>query len=86
VRVQVVVKTSDIKGAGTDANVFITLYGEHNGRPLNSGPLPLENSANNWERGRADTLSITAAVGELLYTLLQRCHTLLCHVLVYWHC
>jgi hypothetical protein len=28
VLLQVVVKTSDVKGAGTDANVHITLFGE----------------------------------------------------------
>jgi hypothetical protein len=35
---QVVVKTSDLKGAGTDANVFLTLFGEQDGKTLNSGP------------------------------------------------
>jgi len=28
VLVQVLVKTSDIKGAGTDANVYLTLFGD----------------------------------------------------------
>lgn len=43
--------TSDIRGAGTDANVSIVLYGA-GGR--NSGPLRLENSKNNFERGAED--------------------------------
>ncbi|GFH09149.1 uncharacterized protein HaLaN_04244, partial [Haematococcus lacustris] len=46
---KVVVKTSDVKGAGTDANVYLTLFGEQEGKPANSGPQRLENNANNFE-------------------------------------
>lgn len=42
------VYTSDLRGAGTDARVFIRLEGQ-GGR--DSGPLRLENSKNNFERG-----------------------------------
>lgn len=31
------------QGAGTDANVFLTLFGEHNGRITKSKPTKLEN-------------------------------------------
>ncbi|KAJ9527245.1 hypothetical protein QJQ45_025481 [Haematococcus lacustris] len=64
---QVVVKTSDVKGAGTDANVYLTLFGEQEGKPANSGPQRLENNANNFERGMADIFELEAAVGELRY-------------------
>ena len=41
--------TSDIRGAGTDANVTIVLFGEKG-----SLTQPLENSANNFERNHTD--------------------------------
>jgi hypothetical protein len=40
-----------MRGAGTDANVYIILLGA-TGR--DSGKLPLENSKNNFERGKKD--------------------------------
>lgn len=42
------VYTSDIRGAGTDAKVFIKLQGADG---KGSAPLRLENSKNNFERG-----------------------------------
>jgi hypothetical protein len=39
-RYKIVVKTSDVRGAGTDANVEITLMGSHGSH----GPCGLENS------------------------------------------
>ena len=39
--------TGDKKGAGTDANVYITLFGEFG----DSGERPLKSSKNNFERG-----------------------------------
>ncbi len=100
---QVAVRTSDIKGAGTDANVYLTIFGEavshlvarplaaslgapaglpwpfvttwcvrgcppscvQDGKALNSGPLKLENSANNFERGQTDIFQCTATVRAL---------------------
>jgi len=32
-----------IQGAGTDANVFLTLFGEHNGQITKTKPTKLEN-------------------------------------------
>ena len=41
--------TGDRRGAGTDANVFIVLYGESG----DSGkPKILQNGSNNFERGK----------------------------------
>jgi hypothetical protein len=37
------VKTSNVKGAGTDANVFVTLFGDNG----DSGPLHLKKSETN---------------------------------------
>lgn len=39
--------TSDKRGAGTDANVFIDIHGD----AANSGKIVLDNSKNNFERG-----------------------------------
>ncbi|GFR41097.1 hypothetical protein Agub_g1741 [Astrephomene gubernaculifera] len=66
-RYKVVVKTSDVKGAGTDANVALQLFGEHNAKKYQSPALKLENSANNFERGMTDTFEVEAAVGEVKY-------------------
>ncbi len=45
---QVLVKTSDVRGAGTDADVFISIYG-----PLgDTGEQELDASGNNFERGQ----------------------------------
>lgn len=60
-----IVKTSDIRGAGTDANVFIQLFGEKN----DSGKIPLETSKNNknkFERGNEDIFEVKEAdIGDL---------------------
>ncbi|EDO44989.1 predicted protein, partial [Nematostella vectensis] len=42
--------TGDVYGAGTDANVLITIYGEDG----DSGQQLLDNSGNNFERGTKD--------------------------------
>jgi hypothetical protein len=56
------VKTADIRGAGTDANVFAQLFGK-NGE---SGERRLESSGNNFERGHTDKFTIEAVdLGEL---------------------
>ncbi|XP_058412554.1 lipoxygenase homology domain-containing protein 1 isoform X2 [Diceros bicornis minor] len=51
------VKTSDILGAGTDANVFIIIFGENG----DSGTLPLKQSANwnKFERNNTDTFNFS---------------------------
>ncbi|XP_028915161.1 lipoxygenase homology domain-containing protein 1 [Ornithorhynchus anatinus] len=61
----VVVKTSDILGAGTDANVFIIIFGENG----DSGTLPLKKSGNwnKFERNGSDTFNFPdmLSLGEL---------------------
>ena len=44
--------TSDVRGAGTDANVFIELEGELGGEARHVGRQRLETGADNFERGR----------------------------------
>jgi hypothetical protein len=44
------VHTSDKRGAGTDANVFVDLRGDL----ASSGNIVLDNSQNNFERGKID--------------------------------
>lgn len=48
--------TSDLRGAGTDANVSVELLGGKD----RSGPLRLDTSADNFERGRRDVFSVRA--------------------------
>lgn len=59
-------KTSDLSGAGTDANVFLTLFGANG----DSGELELkksETNRNKFERNKTDvfTLSDLLSLGEL---------------------
>lgn len=57
---QVSVKTSDVKGAGTDAEVFINIIGDGE-----SGEHRLESRSNNFERNATDTFHIkTPPIGE----------------------
>lgn len=57
--------TSDLRGAGTNANVYIQLFGEKN----DSGKIPLELSKTNrdkFERGQTDVFEIKEAdVGDI---------------------
>jgi hypothetical protein len=59
---KILVKTGDVRGAGTDANVFAQLFGENG----DTGERKLEASGNNFERGHTDTFGIEAVgLGEL---------------------
>eukprot|EP00232_Nephroselmis_pyriformis_P000020 CAMPEP_0182904224 /NCGR_PEP_ID=MMETSP0034_2-20130328/31943_1 /TAXON_ID=156128 /ORGANISM="Nephroselmis pyriformis, Strain CCMP717" /LENGTH=161 /DNA_ID=CAMNT_0025039337 /DNA_START=10 /DNA_END=491 /DNA_ORIENTATION=- len=51
IKVKVTVTTSDVRGAGTDANVTINIHGSKGG----TGPLKLTSSKDNFERGNSDT-------------------------------
>ncbi len=51
---QVVVHTSDIKAAGTDASVFLTLRGDRR----SSAPISLSTGDAVFERGQADTFTL----------------------------
>lgn len=46
--------TSDKRGAGTDANVFVTFYGK-NGK---SEEMPLGNRTDNFEEGQMDKFKV----------------------------
>ena len=64
-RYKVTVKTSDIRGAGTDANVFIELLGEKG----STGRQFLDTSKDNFERSMVDTFFLNMPdVGTI-----QRC-------------
>jgi hypothetical protein len=51
---RVAVTTSDVRGAGTDANVGIVLYGEKG----DTGERRLESSANDFERGKVRNIVV----------------------------
>lgn len=48
--------TSNVRGAGTDANVTIVIYGKEG----DTGPLALDTSKNNFERGKTDVFHLKA--------------------------
>ncbi|XP_022094211.1 lipoxygenase homology domain-containing protein 1-like isoform X2 [Acanthaster planci] len=50
--------TGNKRGAGTDSNVFVTIFGESG---EDSGERKLTNSKNNFERGREDVFVLEAA-------------------------
>ncbi|XP_074618349.1 uncharacterized protein LOC141877315 isoform X1 [Acropora palmata] len=52
---QVHIYTGDKWGAGTDANVLITIFGENG----NSGEKKLDNNRNNFEGGQKDSFSVS---------------------------
>jgi hypothetical protein len=60
---KITVFTGDVDNAGTDANVFITLFGQL----TNSHEFLLDNSQDNFERGKADVfqLSLGAELGPI---------------------
>jgi hypothetical protein len=64
---KVVVATTDVRGAGTDADISVTLYGDRG----DSGPLVLESSANNFERAKVDCffVKVGGAAAVLSHTI-----------------
>eukprot|EP01048_Picozoa_sp_COSAG05_P003976 COSAG05_NODE_197_length_14521_cov_113.902995_1_plen_1885_part_00 len=59
---EIEVVTGTVKGAGTDANVFIELIGDLN----DVGKTKLENSKDNFEKGKTDVFKLKLAdVGDL---------------------
>jgi hypothetical protein len=56
---KVTVRTGDVRGAGTDANVYVQVFGKQG----DTGKLPLrqsQNTKNKFERGRADMFTVEA--------------------------
>jgi hypothetical protein len=54
---RVTVVTGTVEGAGTDANVYITLFGGNG----NSGERQLDNARDNFERGQTDVFALEMA-------------------------
>ncbi len=69
-------KTGDVMGAGTDANVFIKIFGETG----DSGTLWLksaDNTKNKFERGRTDLFKLEATdIGKVRLVFLTFAHLL----------
>ena len=63
----VMTKTSDLRGAGTDADVYIFLCGEKAGKEMWSPQIKLDNSKNNFERDMEDIFNLMKqkSLGEL---------------------
>lgn len=49
--------TSDVKGAGTDAQVFLQIYGEKG----KSDEIKLENNSDSFEQGQVDKFMVNPA-------------------------
>ena len=66
------VKTGDVRGAGTDANAYIHLFGENG----DTGRLKLkqsENTKNKFERARTDMFSVEAMdIGKVTILIFLR--------------
>lgn len=75
---KVIVKTSDIKGAGTDANVSLQLFGEHAGKKHQSPEIQLDNSKDNFERGRADIFEVQVSNYSAVFFVHSQCYGTLC--------
>ena len=69
VEYEVVVTTSDIRTAGTDANILCTIIGDKG----DTGPRPLESSSNDFERGSVCVFFIKALNVGSLQCLQVRC-------------
>ena len=54
------VYTGDVRGAGTNANVFLVMYGE-NGK---SDQFNLRNKSDNFERAQADKFKVSYYGGK----------------------
>ncbi len=77
---QVRVKTSDIRGAGTDANVTLAMFGKLEERNTCIAATKLDNSANNFERGMIDTFMIKGTdLGDLTHIVVRT------HAVIYVH-
>ena len=64
--------TSDVKGAGTDANVTLQLHGVLDGKDVQMGPFPLESSADDFRKGAADVFIVEGVeLGEIKTATLQ---------------
>lgn len=64
---RVVVHTGSMDYAGTNSNVYITIYGrKRDGKKVNSRERLLDNADDNFEKGQTDTFAIeTRELGEL---------------------
>ena len=54
--------TSDVRGAGTDANVFMTLYGDKG----KTDEVPIGNATDNFEQGQLDKFKVICLICWLL--------------------
>jgi hypothetical protein len=60
---QITVATGSVEDAGTDANVYITLFGTAS----DSGERLLDNAANNFERGSLDVFGLEMQdIGDII--------------------
>jgi hypothetical protein len=65
---RVTVVTGNVRGAGTDANVYLTVVGDKG----KVDKVHLDNSKNNFERGRVDVFAISSLdLGEIKHIVIE---------------
>lgn len=66
---RIIVDTGDMDGAGTDANVFLTIFGSNG----SSDERQLDNSQDNFEQGSSDNFDLeTLDLGDLIRLRVRR--------------
>lgn len=63
------VYTGDVRGAGTDASVFITLFGDK----ATSARLPLPGGKSLFERGKKDSFQVVVRFIQKILRFLLHC-------------
>lgn len=67
---EITIWTGDVRGAGTDANVFVQLYGE-NGK---TEEHMLRNRSDNFEQGQVDKFKVTSSWNDSWYWITHSWH------------
>lgn len=72
-RVQVVTYTSDLRGAGSDATVFVQLRGEQGSSPR-CNLVPADRAASSFTRGQKDVFQLLLPeLGTLTFLTIGNC-------------
>ena len=62
--------TSDTRGSGTDANVYLTLYGKKG----KTDEIQIGNATDNFEQGQLDKFKVSLEIIFLPYNFSSRCN------------
>ena len=84
IKYEVIVYTGDVSGAGTNANVWITVFGEHG----DSGKRPLKQSFRNlFEKNQMDKFTVECLdLGIYKFVESNKCCWIYIYFLLLSHC